>query len=668
MPTITSLGIKITGDASQFAAEAEKAVKIARATSNAISGITGQLGRIARGIDLLPQRTATANVDALGAAVVKVGIAMQAVKAMRWGLQLAVETERATLTWTTLIGTQKEALALQKYLRDTVVEGRSGPFDYRTMQMAAHQLLVYRFNLQDIPQLLRTLADAGAAFPDKSEEAMERVIRAFGQMKAKGRVQAEEMRQLAELGINAWDSLAQALGTNVAGAMHKVHQNQVSASMGIMAVLQQMERQFKGVAEARADTLEGRWTQLKGGTQMALAAFLDEFLKGTGLKDALKDVGTWVRGNVHLFKEWGAVAARVAKVIWEGFRAAGAAVQGVYNVMKFLFGDILTQGLSVFDRLQVSVEKVRKFVEGLFWDMIEFGAAIVDQFNPAVWANQLNRGMYKLSADLKATFASVDWGTAPWNKTDADWAAQKARYDAMMTRYNKIIEVAAPRYTPMQSQARLARRMYEMAQRESDPNYRWQKALDDLMATTPLVGMYDKLAPGAMKLFTDLKKEGEEMFKGLQWLTIAAQAKEDQRRIEVQTALIGMFNRIQTAAEQMAKAVESTVNPMERFRLDLLQISPLKTNPLVTEATRQRLTGQAFLKARDAFGLGERRDNRAIMVGSEDYRTFVADTMAAQRSQDVPTILRQIEALSKQQSGYLEQIGRQLQQLGVVNF
>ena len=41
---------------------------------------------------------------------------------------------------------------------------------------------------------------------------------------AKGKVQAEEMRQLAEAGIPAWKILAATLNTDVAGAMKLVEQ------------------------------------------------------------------------------------------------------------------------------------------------------------------------------------------------------------------------------------------------------------------------------------------------------------------------------------------------------------------------------------------------------------------------------------------------------------
>ncbi|MGH9943927.1 MAG: tape measure protein, partial [Pyrinomonadaceae bacterium] len=59
---------------------------------------------------------------------------------------------------------------------------------------------------------LRIWGDAIAASGLLSADAIEGVVRGFGQMRALGRVNAEEMNQLAERGIPGWELLAKAIG------------------------------------------------------------------------------------------------------------------------------------------------------------------------------------------------------------------------------------------------------------------------------------------------------------------------------------------------------------------------------------------------------------------------------------------------------------------------
>ena len=55
--------------------------------------------------------------------------------------------------------------------------------------------------------MLRSIGDASAA-AGKGKEGIDRIALALGQMRAKGKVPSEEMRQLTEANIEAWDILA----------------------------------------------------------------------------------------------------------------------------------------------------------------------------------------------------------------------------------------------------------------------------------------------------------------------------------------------------------------------------------------------------------------------------------------------------------------------------
>ena len=84
----------------------------------------------------------------------------------------------------------------------------------------------------------------------------------MGQMAAKGKVSAEEIRQLAEAGIPAWKFISDSLGITIPEAMKKAEQSQISAAQGLNAIVAGMNNKFGGMMEAQSKTIDGMWSNL----------------------------------------------------------------------------------------------------------------------------------------------------------------------------------------------------------------------------------------------------------------------------------------------------------------------------------------------------------------------------------------------------------------------
>jgi hypothetical protein len=82
-------------------------------------------------------------------------------------------------------------------------------------------------------------------------------------MSAKGKVSAEEMNQLAERGIPAWQLLADKIGKSVPEAMKLAEKGAISAADAIPAILAGMNAKFGGSMEALSKTLTGQWSNFK---------------------------------------------------------------------------------------------------------------------------------------------------------------------------------------------------------------------------------------------------------------------------------------------------------------------------------------------------------------------------------------------------------------------
>ena len=170
-----------------------------------------------------------------------------------FALSTASAAETSEMAFTTMLGGAEQA----QEMLDTLAEfAAHTPFELSGLISSTQQLLAYGFAAEDVIPMLTAVGDATAAL-GSGEVGIQAVTRALGQMRTKGKVSAEEMLQLTEQGIPAWEYLARAIGTDTAGAMEQVSKGAVTAQQGIDALTQGMEQDFGGMMEAQSKTVEG---------------------------------------------------------------------------------------------------------------------------------------------------------------------------------------------------------------------------------------------------------------------------------------------------------------------------------------------------------------------------------------------------------------------------
>jgi tape measure domain-containing protein len=72
-------------------------------------------------------------------------------------------------------------------------------------------MLAMGFSAKEVMPTLTAIGDASSGL-GLGAEGLDRITRALGQMRAKGKVSAEEMLQLTEAGVPAWAILSKAIG------------------------------------------------------------------------------------------------------------------------------------------------------------------------------------------------------------------------------------------------------------------------------------------------------------------------------------------------------------------------------------------------------------------------------------------------------------------------
>lgn len=258
------------------------------------------------------------------------------------------EYERAQLGLTSMLKSAEKANGLMKEIQDFAVVS---PFNMQNLLDAAKQMTAFRFESKDIIPIMRDIGDAAAAL-GTGDEGIQRMIRAMGQIKVKGRVMAEELMQLNEIGIAGADFVAEHLGVSTREALDKVHKGEVDAATGIEALRKGMQKYFGGSMKVQEGTLFGLWSNLKDQFEIAarlLFAPVSEDTKGLlrGTIEKLESIRKWAEtewpGIVQKFRDdpktatkemvqrlwqtltqqdWGGMFARLRGVFRAGFDLA----------------------------------------------------------------------------------------------------------------------------------------------------------------------------------------------------------------------------------------------------------------------------------------------------------------------------------------------------------
>jgi tape measure domain-containing protein len=280
---------------------------------------SGMLGKIAGGLGGLGSA-------ALGLAL-PVGAAAAGIVGL--GVSLNASAEQTQTAFSTLLGGGEAAKGFLDELRGFAA---STPFEFPELADSAKKMLAFGFAAEDILPMMTNVGDAVSALGGGQAE-MDRVTMALGQMSAKGKVSAEEMGQLAELGVPAWQMLADSMGLSVAEVMKLASEGKLAADTAIPALLAGMNETFGGGMQAQATTFNGLLSTLKDNASLALQAFTGPLFEQA--KGRLETLGTLVSSPA--FQQFAAMlGGMVGGAIGQLSGTIGPVVDGVTNLVGAL--------------------------------------------------------------------------------------------------------------------------------------------------------------------------------------------------------------------------------------------------------------------------------------------------------------------------------------------
>ena len=240
-------------------------------------------------------------------------------------IKVAGAAEQAQIAFTTLLKSPQDA---KRHLSELAEFSASTPFEFTGLRTLSTQLLAFGFTARDVIPMLTSLGDAGSAL-GKGPEGLERMIRAIGQIQAKGRVQMQELLQLAEAGVPVFQILQDELGLTAA-QVGEIGSQGVSAKDGIAALLRGMDKLYGGGMAQQSESLFGVLSNLSDQFQLLgieIGETLLPYAKATAetvvkLTEALRDASPATKaavGAILLFGGVGmvlmGVAAKVTQLV-----------------------------------------------------------------------------------------------------------------------------------------------------------------------------------------------------------------------------------------------------------------------------------------------------------------------------------------------------------------
>ena len=385
----------------------------------------------------------------IAAAMAGVGIA---------AVTMSAKMEMTKRAFEVLTGSSSKA---QEHLNELEKFAATTPFEFAGLVDASKKLQAYGFSVEAVIPVMNALGDASMAV-GLGQEGMDRITLALGQINAKGKVTAEEMRQLAETGIPAWELLASKLGMTTAKAMEMSKKGAISAKDGITALLTGLEERFGGMMDKVNGEIPQSFSNMKDSVASIMRSMGDDIIKALDLKDRMKSASDWMSEFATQAKTLGVAQAfenMVPPGVQEALVGIGVAivsiavpalallVAGIVAASPLIFGIGALCGTAAA-AIYAAWDTIGPFFKGM-WEGIktdfqlayDFILKIAEKYGQLVdWLNnKLGAGTKKSQADI-----DVDYGASVTaqelknlkerNKLTDEYAAKSKELGAVLSK------------------------------------------------------------------------------------------------------------------------------------------------------------------------------------------------------------------------------------------
>lgn len=196
------------------------------------------------------------------------------------------QLEYAHIAYSNLFGDQALAAEFINVLKDFAAES---PFSFTEAEAAAKRLLAYGIEYKNVMYVMQGVMSAASIQGDPAK--IESISRAFGQIYTYGKLMTQEVRQLSEAGIPAFEILQEELGLTQEQLRNLGNQG-IPASDAINALVDGIQKRFGNVTLAAAKTVTGIISNIQDNATMLFASIFEPLT--TFIKSALVVLGDFL--------------------------------------------------------------------------------------------------------------------------------------------------------------------------------------------------------------------------------------------------------------------------------------------------------------------------------------------------------------------------------------
>ena len=231
-----------------------------------------------------------------------IGAAAAALGAFSAACISAADKEQETIRmYTSLIGSAKEAKALMADLSNW---GTNVPFNMDEMENTAKKLLATGVAAQDLIPILDNLGNA-AAMTGSGQAGIDAMTDAISRMSMTGTATSKDMKLLINNQVDAYGYLAKYLNTDVATAMDMVKNKSVDSGTVINALMQGMQKDFKGGMDNMEKSISGMLGTIKYNLGEAMEDIGGALMDSFGITDIMAKATEAVRKFTVAIKTYG---------------------------------------------------------------------------------------------------------------------------------------------------------------------------------------------------------------------------------------------------------------------------------------------------------------------------------------------------------------------------
>lgn len=319
--------------------------------SKSLQGIHKTLGDMPTNIALVQQ-----GMNVLFAGAVKLGGAV--FDAGNFAVNALAFKESTLASFELMLGTKKAA---QAFFEQAKGFGKLTPFETSDVVKSFQDLLQAGFTQQEVPIVFQALGDvaAGKGF---DKQIIDRLTLAFGQIRSKGKLMGDDLRQVVEAGVGRgaiFQNIAKQLGIDPKTVDDYMSKGLIKSDVAITAMLDTIRDKFSGGKElgagmlAQATTIRGLFSTL---ASAPMDMFLDIDLENS---PGFKGLKAFLGNLVEALNPDNATGSKLKGLI-----------ESVVNDVGSLLGTVsmgdLTTGFAKFVELAgVGLEGIKAFGDGV---------------------------------------------------------------------------------------------------------------------------------------------------------------------------------------------------------------------------------------------------------------------------------------------------------------